>query len=223
MPIPSRETALVLLLAFAVLIPAGRLARAKVPTSPPLCIRAEWTYYEGWLHRSGDLEFRMIGPRLASLRWTWPRMSMLPEAQCLLFDGGELLAWSEPADREALLDPKSRRLAPLKELGAGFMLAFLRGEGLERFFEQGSLGQWRGWTLDEGLLGGSPALLRRSGSRARSLRWSRPEGDLNCRWESELSGRRLRLDIRMEGGGKLVIRSRPPEARSIEPQDLFFP
>ncbi len=162
-----------------------------------------------------------MNPRLGSLRWTWPPAALLPEAQVLLFDGEALLGWSEPQGMESPLDPDGASLAPLKELGASFLEAFLTGQGIEEFMQVSDSWDDRG-SVEEGLLGGAPARLKRSGSRARSLIWMTAQGSLDCRWETQLGGRRIRLDIRLEEGGKIRLVTRRPETERWEPQDLFF-
>ncbi len=56
---------------------------------------------KGFLQRSGELELRVMNPVLASVRWTWPTIPLFPNAQCLLFDGAEMLIWSEPEGLES--------------------------------------------------------------------------------------------------------------------------
>ncbi len=177
---------------------------------------------ESWAQRSGDLELRLLSPDLGSLRWTWPPAPLLPEAQILLFDGGALLGWSEPQGMESPLDPGGATLAPLKQLGVSFMAAFLTGEGIEEFLQINNFWEDRHGRAEEGLLGGMPARLRRSGTKARSLIWMTAQGRLDCRWETQLGGRRIRLDIHLEEGGKIRLVTRRPKNMDWEPQDLFF-
>jgi len=196
-------------------------AGAEDSQESSLLIRSRWTYFEGWIHQSGRLEFRQMGPRLGSLRWTWPDLPLLPESQVLLLDGETLLGWSRPEGINPI-DPEGRRLEPLRRLGAGFLAALLSGERLQDHFTAPVQREQGGWRRIEGELGGSPAVLTLVGPRARLLLWNLPEGRLQAQWDRELSGRRVRLEIRFQDGGMLEIRSRAPEPRLWRPEDLFF-
>lgn len=187
-----------------------------------LRIQSRWTYAQGFGQRSGSLELRLLNPKLASIRWTWPTLPLLPQAQVLLIDGGQILGWTEPEGVESPLSPDSRFLAPIAEMGPGFLQAFFLGRDLETYFENVESRIDRGWIVDSGTLGGEPAELRRSGNKAKRLIWQSSQGLLDCRWESQLSGRRVRLDIRLEAGGRLSLVTKRPEEMSFEPQDLFF-
>jgi hypothetical protein len=177
---------------------------------------------QSFVQRSGDLELRVLNPELAALRWTWPPIPLFPRAQCLLFDGQEILVWSEPEGLESPLDPNSRQFSSLRPLGVEFLVSFLTGQGLEAFIENQESDVISGWNLKTGLLGGFRAELKSSGSTARRLIWHLPQGRLDCRWTQELGGRRIRLDIRPESGGKIRLRSRSPEITEMTPQALFF-
>ena len=187
-----------------------------------LRIQSRWSFAQGLGQRSGKLELRVLNSKLAALRWTWPSLPLLPEAQVLLFDGAQVLGWTEPDGVESPLNPDSRLLEPIVEMGPGFLQAFLLGQGLEAYFTDVQSGEDRGWTCDRGSLGGDSAELLRSGSKARNVIWRTSQGHLDCSWESQLSGRRIRLDIQLEDGGRLSLVTKRPKEMSFDPQDLFF-
>ncbi|MBC8366375.1 hypothetical protein H8E52_03100 [bacterium] len=187
-----------------------------------LRFQSRWSFAQGLGQRSGKLELRILHPKLAALRWTWPSLPLLPEAQVLLFDGGQVLGWTEPEGVASPLDPDSRFLRPIVDMGPGFLQAFFMGQGLEVYFTDVQGGVDRGWVSETGKLGGDSAQLLRSGSKAHRLIWRSSQGLLDCSWESQLSGRRIRLDIRLEDGGRFSLVTKRPKEMSFEPQDLFF-
>ncbi len=187
-----------------------------------LRIQSRWSFAQGLGQRSGSLELRILNPKLASIRWTWPSLPLLPEAQVLLFDAGQVLGWTEPEGVGSPLAPDSRFLQPIAEMGPGFLQAFFLGQDLETYFENVETSRDRGWISETGTLGAEPAELRRSGNVAKRLIWRSSQGLLDCRWESQLGGRRIRLDIRLEPGGRLSLVTKRPKEMSFEPQDLFF-